>query len=272
VVAFAVSLSFATMVRAQSSSTVRDPFARIIDRSDAIVLGRVLDAGFRWTPTPDVNGRGGTPEAYARIAVEQWIVGPDTDPIVDVRLGSEVSPSAFLEGRSPQGDKRVIVYLGLSRGKWWLMGERTYEPDRPAVGLEVLSSGAALRRIPAIRKSVEASSPESLAVRADLAVVGTLERYTDNRLGILCHVERVVSGTPSSSELTVVTQTPGDLRLGKALLLLKRRPDSTWEPLNDGAGCYFLDEDRFAHLTVPTETLLTRVAAAHARRVGGAQR
>jgi hypothetical protein len=270
----------ATMVKAESSSAsqelgrvpanARDPFARIIDRSDAVVLGRVLDAGFHEIPIPGGDGRLVTSVAYARIAVERWIVGPDTNPIVEVGLGQEVSPSLFLEGRSTQADRRVIVYLVRSHGKWGVVHERSYELGTTSVGLEVLPLGAALGRITAIRDAAKASSPESLAVRADLVVVGNLERFTDH--GVICHVERVVAGTSSTSELIVVPRTPGDLRLGKALLFLGRRPDSMWEPLDDSAGCFYLDQDRVAHLTVPTETLLTRVAIAHARRAGGEQR
>jgi hypothetical protein len=85
-------------------------------------------------------------------------------------------------------------------------------------------------------------------------------------------VERVVFGAATDSVLTVVTRTYADFRRGPALLLLAARPDSTWEVLSDGAGCYYLDQDRVAHLTVPAETLFSRLAAAHARSAGGTGR
>jgi len=245
----------------------------MIDRSDAVVLGRVLDAGYRELPGPEVGGqRTIHAQGYARIAVEHWILGPDTDEVVEVRLSEEVSPSLFLTDGASHADKRVVVYLCVSHGIWGLVRDISAKPGQPLMGLEVLSPRAALGRIPAIRAAAKATSPESLAVRADVAVVGTFERFTVNPPGMACHVERVVSGMLSSSEITVVMQTPSDMRLGEALLLLERRPDSTWRPLDDGAGCYYLDQERLAHLEVPAETLFARVAAAHARRSGMGQR
>jgi hypothetical protein len=76
-------------------------------------MGRVLGAGLRSIPVPAPNGMvGERSEPYARIAVERWIVGPDTDSVVELRLGQESAPpSSFQAG---QADKRVIVYLLLS--------------------------------------------------------------------------------------------------------------------------------------------------------------
>jgi len=94
--------------------------------------------------------------------------------------------------------------------------------------------------------------------------VGSFERFTEHISGMVCRVEKVVSGTLPDSEVTVVFHTPNDLRLGRALLFLKARPDRAWDLLNDDASCYYLDRDRVAHSEFSLAKVLERVAAAHA--------
>jgi hypothetical protein len=267
-------LSSAAAAQAQPSPPTRDSYARIIARADAVVLGRVLEVGIREVPDhPGSDGRQlVTRQAFARIAVQRWILGPDTDPTLEVRLDPYGSQAEVLLQEASQSARLVILYLVRSRGEWWLVREVTRRPGKPLEGIEALLSGEALNRIPAILHEAAASSPDSLAARADLAVVCSLDRLTDDPPGIICLVERVVFGTPTDSVLTVVTQTPGDLGRGEALLLLAARPDSKWEVLDDGAGCYYLYHDRVAHSPAPLEAVFSRVAAAHARRTKGLAR
>ncbi len=269
--AFAITalfLSPSAAAQAQASSA-RDPFARIIARSDAVILGRVLDAGNREIPEPGSNGHAVTSQAFARIAVDRWIVGPDTDSTVDVRFGSATWSAEALRQQIAQPDRRVILYLLRSRGEWWLVREAFWTAGNSAEGVEAVSANEAPKRMLAILQEAAASSLDSLAAHADLAVVGSLDRFIDNPPGMICRVDRVVFGTARDSVLTVVTQNPGVFRRGSALLLLSARSDSTWAVLNDGAGCCYLDQERVARSTAPFETLVARVAAARARRAGG---
>src|SRR5262249_25095354 len=114
--------------------------------------------------------------------------------------------------------------------------------------------------------------PATLAAQADVVVVGTFERWTENPSGMACRVERVVSGSVADSELTVVVRAPMDLRLGRALLFLKARPDSLWDLLSDDASCYFLDRDRVAHSKSSLEQVLAEMTAAHAQHKKAGQR
>jgi len=267
--------AFTVTARAQAPSSPRDAYARIIDRSDAIVLGRVVDAGYHEIPVPTdssvalINNRAVVSQSYVRISVERWIVGPDSDPVIEVRLGSHLSPTAFLQGHTQETDTRVVVYLMRSRNEWWVKRDLGANREQPSVGVEFLTLSEVDSRISAIRKEATASAPVALAARADAVVVGSIERFVN--VGAVCHVDSVLSGTVTGSEITLVNQVAGDVRLGKALLLLRARPDSTWELLNDGASCYYLDQKRVAHSTAPLESVFRQVTAAHSNRDGGAK-
>jgi hypothetical protein len=201
--------------------------------------------------------------------VERWIVGPDTDQTLEVKL----SPHDHflledLRNSVSQSDRRVILYMARSIGKWWLVREVGGDLGRPSDGIEILSTSEALHRIPAISREAEVASPDSLAAQADIVIVGSLGRHTSHAPSVTCRVERVVSGTMTDSTLTVVTERRMDLHEGRALLMLKAEPDGTWRVLNDGAGCYFLDRDRTAHYATSPEAVFARLADARARRVG----
>ncbi len=253
------------MARAQTSPPVGDPFARLIDRADAVVLARVLEAGDRAIPQ---DGGGVVIRSFARIAVEQWIVGPDTARTLEVELASHDPFVEALEKSASQSNRRVVFYLAVYHGTWWLARDVGAGLDRPGTGFEILSTREAIDRVPAIRREAEAASPDSLAARADLVVVGSLGRHTRNSPGVACRVERVIAGTPPDSALTVVTATRHDLHPGRALLLLAARSDGTWKVLHDGAGCFYFNVDRLAHSTAPPETVFARIATAHARGTG----
>lgn len=265
-------VSFAEAAQAQSSPSTRDPYSRIIARADAIVLGRVLEAGIREVPDSGSDGQVATQRGFARIAVQRWILGSDTDSTLDLTLSPYGGSLETLRRAASQSARSVILYLGHSRGEWWVVREIVRIPGRPTEGIEVLSAEEAVERVAGILQEAGASSPDSLAARADLGVVCSLSHFSENPPGMVCHVEQVIFGTLPDSVLTVVTRTPGDLRRGRAVLLLAARSDSTWELLDDGAGCYHLYRDRVAHSSAPLETVIGRMAAAHARRAGGLAR
>jgi hypothetical protein len=218
---------------------------------------------------PRVNTRVVVTQSYVRISVERWIVGPDLDAVIEARLGSHLGPAAVLQGHTQDADTRVVVYLKRSYNdnEWWVMRDEGANREQASVGVEFLTLSEVDSRISAIRKEATASAPVALAARADAVVVGSIERFVN--VGAVCHVDSVLSGTVTGSEITLVNQVPGDIRLGKALLLLRARPDSTWELLNDGASCYYLDQERVAHSTAPLESVFRQVAAAHSNRDGG---
>ena len=244
---------------AQPQPPNNDPYARMIDRADAVVLGRVMEAGAR----TDRFER-----ALAQIAVERWIVGPDTTQTLEVTLSPYDTFLDDLRASESQSDQRVILYLVRYQGKWWLVREPIAVPDHPSNGIELLSASQAIDRIPAIRREADASSLDSLAAQADLAVVGSLVRFLHDPSRMICRLERVLSGATTDSTLTVSSQTLMDLHRGRALLLLAADSLGTWKVLHDGAGCYYLDHDRVARFVAPAETVFARVTAAHARGVG----
>jgi hypothetical protein len=268
----ALLLSSASAAQAQPSPSARESYSRIIARADAIILGRVLDAGDRDVPVPGTGGQIVTKQGFARIAVQRWIVGPDEDSILDIRSNPGNPAIEMLQREGPQSPHSVILYLLRSRGTWVIVHDLAGGSDIPRYGIEVLSLGEALQRVPAILQEATAATPDSMAARADLAAVCSLDRFTDNPPGMIGHVERVLFGTLTDSVLCVVTTTPSDLRRGRALLLLKERPDSTWEVLDDGAGSYYLYHDRVAHSPAPLEAVFNRLTAAHARRARGPAR
>jgi hypothetical protein len=261
--------SSAVAAEAGSAPFQHDSYARIIARADAVVLGRVLEAGIHEVPDPGSSGEVVTLRGFAKIAVERWILGPDTASTLDVRLSPDDRPVAALQGEASASARRVILYLLRSGGEWWLVRDIAAGPDNPAQGIEVLSPDEALQRIPAILQAAAACSLDSLAARADLAAICLLSSFISDPPGMVCRVERVVAGTSTDTVLVVVTPTPVRLHRGRALLLLAARPDSHWEVLDDGAGCYYLGQDRIAHSTASLGTVLNRVVAAHGRRAGG---
>ena len=52
-------LSSASVAQPQPSPSDRDSYSRIIARADAIILGRVVEAGLRDVPAPGSGGRAG---------------------------------------------------------------------------------------------------------------------------------------------------------------------------------------------------------------------
>ena len=265
-------LLLASAAHAQSPSSGRDPYARIIDRSDVVVLGHVLAAGVRGVRDSGSTLPYESPEGFARIAVETWIVGQDTTQMLEMKLGPNDPSLEVLNQLVLSSDRRVILYLVRAVGRWWMAGEPPGVHGHPEWGLEVVSASEALTRVPDIRRQATSASPESLAARSDLIVLGSLDRFADNPTGMTCRVERVISGTSVDSVLTVVTDTPHDLRRGKALLLLTANSDGSWKVVGDGAGCYYLYLDRIAHCAAPPEMVFTRIAASRARRLRGAGR
>lgn len=254
-----------TTVRAQTPPPFTDPYARIIARADAVVLGRVLEAGVREVPD---DAQGDTYRGVARIAVERWLVGPDTNRTIEVRLSPYDTFLKALGHSAQDSDRRVLLYLVRADGRWSLVREVTQLAARPSVGIEILSTSEALARIPAISRVAEAASPDSLAAHADLVVVGMLGRLRHDPPARPCRVERIISGAFADTVLDVTTENPHDLRRGRALLLLVAGPGGSWQVLNNGAGCYYLDLDRVAHSDAHPETVFARIAASHARRIG----
>ncbi len=271
--ALAVSLiGCAGAARAQDSGSPRDPFARLIARSDAIVVGRVLEAGSREVPVPGSDGRVVTAEGFARIAVQRWIVGPDRDSTLELAMGSHDRPVGPAWQEAQQPGRSVILYLLRSRGLWMIAHEVPGVRGRPYQGIEFHTSEDALARVPAILREAAISAPDSLAARADLGVVARLEDFTDDPPGMVGRVEQVAFGALPDSFLTIAGAPTDALHRGQALLLLAARPDGRWKVLDDGAGCYYLYHDRVAHSLDSLAVVLERMAAVHARHavvVGG---
>lgn len=118
----------------------------------------------------------------------------------------------------------MLVYMVRVRGVWWLSREPIQVPDHESVGLEVLTCGTAQQRVAAIKKAAEATSPESLAVQADLVAVGSLERSGEHPFRVICRVERVVKGT-SAREMEVVPRSfrTAERALGDASIVMTQR-------------------------------------------------
>ncbi|MEQ1833227.1 MAG: hypothetical protein ABL977_09250, partial [Candidatus Eisenbacteria bacterium] len=214
-----------------------DRYTRLIARADAVALGRVLDAGVREVRVP---GERDLASQYvgARVAIDRWLVGPDTAGTIEVQLGGSGWHAQQLQASAQDPQSRVILYLRYydrnGVDEWCFVGDPVW-PDgkRGRAGYEILPLEVASKRVPVILAEARRTSPESLAVRAELAVIGSLE-FPEDGPGMTCHIDRILFGRPPDSVLNVVSEHSGDFRRGRALLLLRARRDSTWELLEGG--------------------------------------
>jgi hypothetical protein len=246
---------------ADSAAPARDPYARFIARSEAIVLARVEYVN---DDVPVLVAGGMTRVCRARFDVEGWVVGSDTARVLQFDAPTFTEHTIVMRTLVPGNQVLLyLTYLTYTEPRWYIGYDLAHAPDEALVGIELLSDAQVERRTADVRAATARLSVDSLACAAEVVAVGTLFT-TDEPTRFSWHfqVDSTIVGSLADSVVSVVTTHPLDLLRGRALLMLNRRANGSYEVVREGLGLIHIRAGVRRHTRMPLAEIISRVRAA----------
>src|SRR5688500_578978 len=240
-----------------------DSLLHVIEKSDAIVLGRILDANeelVRREP-PESGESSHFFLRYARVAVEEVLLAPRGRPVrgtINVNIASELLGSfasmaaqevkILLLLREVAQDRDAVTHR---HGRLTFRFKNLFLSEAPGEGALAVDAGSIPVWRGKIARAITLSKPVALAGLGDVVVRGRHEGSPsicpgNGALQICARivVSRQLYGEPVAGPLRVYSAVPGYVTDEESLFFLKGTPEGSFEMVGLSRGAQVIHGDR----------------------------